>query len=196
MTEQEVSIVNNIASKLEFILHKNKITVLALSRLLKIDKQLVYRIVKREHIPNMSFLESIADYLNCTILELIDKKYFLNVNVYRDISSGLNQKCDTYKVYVDDEDFINISDSEFFGILDDKIIKVFYKVDKISNDGCYLIEENDLLKEIDILSAGTNLIIAQVNDKEVRLKPCDTKVVAKLYKIVSIIQEEGYAIKY
>ena len=59
MSEQEQAIVNNIANKLEIILHRNQITILALSKLLKIDKQPIYRIMKREHIPNILFLEMI-----------------------------------------------------------------------------------------------------------------------------------------
>ncbi|MDQ5921624.1 MAG: hypothetical protein QG673_1683 [Pseudomonadota bacterium] len=192
MSEQEISIVNNIANKLEFILYKDKLTVLALSRLLKIDKQLLYRIIKREHIPNMSFLEVIANYLNCTVIELIDKKFFLDVNVFNN-NSNIQEK---YRIYFYDENFMHLTDNEFFGIIEDKVIKIFYKIDKISNDGHYLLLEDDnKLKEINIISVGTNLIIALVNNEEIRLSPNKVLVSARLYKTLSIIQSEEYAVK-
>ena len=196
MSEQEKNIINSIANKLEIILYKNKITILALSKLLAIDKQLLYRIMKREHIPNILFLELIANYLNCTILELIDKKFFLDINVYENENISKQNKYEKYRIYVYDDDFMNIANNEYFGIIKNTFIKIFYKVTKILNDGYYLIfEDNDILKEINIISAGTNLIIALINNKEVRLNPDKITVVAKLYKTVSIIQSEEYAIK-
>ncbi len=197
MTEQEATIVNNIANKLEFILYKNKITVLALSRLLKMDKQPLYRIIKREHIPNMSFLEVIANYLNCTVIELIDKKFFFDINAYHQNNTNIQQEHEKYRVYVYDEDFMSMADNEFFGVIEDPVIKIFYKVNKILLDGYYLIQEDDnKLKEVNILSVGTNLIIALINNKEIRLNPDTTMVTAKLYKTVSIIQSKGFAVKY
>ena len=195
MTEQEVAIVNNIANKLEFILYKNKITVLALSRLLKMDKQPLYRIIKREHIPNMSFLEVIANYLNCTVIELIDQKFFFDINVYH--KNNIKQEHEKYRVYVYDENFMGMSDNEFFGMIEDSVIKIFYKINKILLDGYYLIQENkNKIKEVNILSVGTNLIIALINNKEIRLNPDKTMVIAKLYKTVSIIQSKEFAVKY
>lgn len=196
MTEQETTIVNNIANKLEFILCKDKITVLALSRLLKMDKQPLYRIIKREHIPNMSFLEIIANYLNCTVIELIDKKIFFDIDVFCNYSINTQQEYEKYRVYVYDENFTQMFDSEFFGIIEGPLIKIFYRVDKIFLDGYYLVEDNDKLNEINILSVGTNLIIALINGKETRLNPDTIRVTAKLYKSVPIIQSEEYAIKY
>lgn len=197
MSEQEQAIVNNIANKLEIILRRDQITVLALSKLLKVDKQPIYRIMKREHIPNILFLEMIANYLRCNVLELIDKKFFLDINSYYDINHQNQDKHEKHRIYVDDENFMSIADNEFFGIIKDSFVKIFYKTNKISHDGYYLIQnDNNTLEEINILSVGTNLIIALINNKEVRLNPDTTMVTAKLYKTVSIIQSEGYALKY
>ncbi len=196
MSKQEKNIVNSIANKLEIVLYKNKITILGLSKLLAVDKQLLYRIMKREHIPNILFLELIADYLNCTILELIDEKFFLDINVYEKLDIINKNKYKNYRVYIYDNDFMNIVNNEFFGIIKSLDIKIFYKVNKILQDGYYLLRENDnILKEINIISVGTNLIIALINNKEIRLNPNKIMVVAKLYKTVSIIQSEEYAIK-
>ena len=92
MSDQEKNIVNSVANKLQLILDKNKITVLALSKLLNVDKQLVYRIMKREHIPNIQFLVMIANYLNCTVLELLDEKFFLDINVYNNYDISKQNK--------------------------------------------------------------------------------------------------------
>lgn len=196
MTEQEKNIVDSIANKLEIILYKNKITILALSKLLAIDKQLLYRIMKREHVPNILFLELIANYLNCTILELIDKKFFLDIKVYENQNVNDQNKHKKYRIYIENDDFINIINNDFFGIIKDSSMLVFQKTTKISNDGYYLVHEDDnVLKEINVISVGTNLIIVLVNNKEVRLNPEKITVIAKLYKTISVIQSQEYAYK-
>ena len=197
MSEQEKNIVTSIADKLEIILQKNKITILALSKLLAIDKQILYRIMKREHVPNLLFLELISNYLNCTILELLDQRFFLDINVFNDQNTNNQKECVKYRIYIYDENFKNIVDNDFFGIINGGVIKIFYKVTKISHDGFYLIhDENNELKELNILSVGTNLIIALINDKEIRLNPDQIIVSAKLYKTVNVIQSKEYALRY
>jgi|GEM_PF-6864420 len=197
MTEQEKDIVNNIANKLEILLNKDKVTILALSKLLKVDKQPLYRIMKREHIPNILFLEMIASYLNCTVLELIDKKFYLDIKVYFNYEINNKSKYEKYRAYFCDDDFMDISNNEFFGIIIDSSIKIFYKIDKVTQDGDYLICNGmSACKEIHIISVGKSLIIALINNKEVRLKHDEISVIAKLYKTVSIIQSEGYAFKH
>jgi transcriptional regulator with XRE-family HTH domain len=197
MSEQEKNIVTSIADKLEIILQKNKITILALSKLLAIDKQILYRIMKREHVPNLLFLELISNYLNCTILELLDQRFFLDINVFNEQNTNNQKECVKYRIYIYDENFKNIVDNNFFGIINGGVIKIFYKVTKISHDGFYLInDENNELKELNILSVGTNLIIALINDKEIRLNPEQIIVSAKLYKTVNVIQSKEYALRY
>lgn len=197
MTEQETAIVNNIASKLELLLYKKKITVLALSRLLNIDKQPLYRIIKREHIPNVTFLETIAKFLKCTVIELMSKDFFLDIYVYQSNDIDVQQGREKYRAYVYDENFLRMSDNDFFGIMQEKEIKIFYKVDKVLTDGYYLIQEgNNELKEVNIISVGTNLIIAIINNQETRLNPNTITVTAKLYKTVSVVKNEGHAIKH
>jgi transcriptional regulator with XRE-family HTH domain len=197
MTEQENLIINSIANKLEIVLNKNRITILALSKLLNIDKQPVYRIMKREHIPNISFLEMIANYLNCSILELIDERFFLDINTYYNynINDQNELKHEKYRIYIYDKSFISIANNEFFGIIENSFIKIFYRVNNILDDGYYLMLDNNNTIEINIIGVGKNLIIALVNDKEIRINPNNIIVTAKLYKTISIIQFNEYAIK-
>lgn len=197
MSEQEKAIVNNIANKLDIVLYKNKITILGLSRLLKIDKQPLYRIMKREHIPNISFLEIIGNYLNCTVLELIDKNYFIDIDSYYNVNDQNQSQYERYRIYIYDDNFMSVVDKDFFGILSGSCLNVYYKTSKITHDGYYLIQEgNNILEEVNILSVGTSLIIALINNTEVRLNHTTTTVIAKLYKTVSILQSEEHAVKY
>ena len=195
MTEQENLIVNNIANKLEVVLNKNKITILALSKLLKIDNQPVYRIMKREHIPNISFLIMIAHYLNCSVPELIDEKFFLDIKTYYNYDINNQTKHEQHRAYIYDATFLTIANNEFFGVMKDQFVKIFYKVNNISDDGCYLTLDNNNITEINIIGVGKNLIIALVNDKEIRFTPDKIIVTAKLYKIVSILQFNEYTTK-
>ncbi len=66
MIEQEI--IDNVANKLELILFTKKISVLALSKILGVDKQALYRVIRREHLPNITLLGMIAQYLNCTVV--------------------------------------------------------------------------------------------------------------------------------
>jgi transcriptional regulator with XRE-family HTH domain len=191
MTEQEQSIVNNIADKLQIIIRKENLNILKLSQLLKIDKQPLYRIMKREHIPNTSFLEAIANYLKCSIVELIDDKFFLDIFVYNNFDFNKNNY-KKYRVYLRDSNFTEIATNDFFGIAQSTLLKIFSKVESISSDGVFLISDKDNLTEIDILSVGSNLIIAMVNNKEKRLSHEEINVFAKLYKTVPILPIEEY----
>ena len=195
MNQEEKKIVENIANKVEVILYKDKITIRTLAKLLSIDNQPLYRIMKREHIPNFTFLKAIANYLKCSILELMDNRYFLDINVYANVN--YNNKCEyeKYRVHIYDENFKNVADNEFFGIIIDSFIKIFYKTNKIITDGFYLFESKNVLEEINIIGVGTNLIFALINNKETKLNIHEIQVNAKLYKTVSIIQSYEYAIK-
>jgi len=192
MTEQEKNIANNIANKLEIIIQKKSITTLMLSKLLKLDKQPLYRIMKREHIPNTHFLNVIADYLNCSIIELIDDKFFLDILVYPNFDINSNN-FKNYRIYIRDDKFIDVADKDLFGIANSSDLKVFYKADSISSDGIYLVySDTKEITEINILSVGTNLIIAMINGKEERLSHKDIKIIAKLYKTLPILRSNEY----
>ena len=195
MNSEEKKIVDNIANKVDFILYKDKVTIRTLAKLLSIDNQPLYRIMKREHIPNFTFLKSIANYLKCSILELMDNKYLLDINVYTNINYSNNCKPETYRVHICEEDFKNIVDHEFFGIIENSFIKIFYKTNKITTDGFYLSESENGLKELNIISVGTNLIFALINNKEIRFNPNEIQVNAKLYTTISVIQSDQYALK-
>ncbi len=195
MNLEEKKIVDNIANKVEIILHKDKVTIRTLAKLLSIDNQPLYRIMKREHIPNFTFLKSIANYLQCSILELMDNRYFLDIKVYTNINYNNKSKHKKYRVYIYDEDFKNVADHEFFGVVDDSFIKIFYQTNKIITAGIYLLESQTTLKEINIIGVGTNLIFALINNKETKLNTNEIQVNAKLYKTISIIPSDEYAIK-
>lgn len=195
MNQEEKQIVDNIANKVEVILHKDKVTIRTLAKLLSIDNQPLYRIMKREHIPNFTFLKSIANYLKCSILELMDNKYFLDVDVYNNVNYNNKSKPEKYRVHIYDEDFKNVVDHEFFGVVDGSFIKIFYKTNKIITDGFYLFESENALKEINIIGVGTNLIFALIDNKEIKLNANEIQVNAKLYKTISIIPSYEYAIK-
>lgn len=197
MPEEEKNIIDNIANKLQIILDKDGGNILKLSKLIGVDKQPLYRIMKREHIPNIIFLLMIAKYLNCTIAELIDEAFFLDIDICYNYDLNAQNKHEKYRIYVRDENFMSVVNNEFFGVVESSFIKVFYKTNKILNDGYYLVhDDKNRVEEINILSAGTNLIIALINNQEVRLTPDKIKVTAKLYKTVPVIQSKEYAIKY
>jgi len=194
MSKQEKKIINNIANKLEIVLHQNQITTLGLSKLLDVDKQPLYRILKREHIPNILFLEMIANYLKCTILELMADEFFLDIQVYNNYDVITHDAYANYRIYVVDENFMQVVGYKFFGILAGSHIKVFYEIDTIITDGYYLYQNGSTLEEINIISAGKNLLIALINNEEVRLEPSNITVQAKLYTTVAITQLNGYAV--
>lgn len=195
MTQEEKNIVENIASKLEFILYKDKITIRTLSKLLSIDNQPLYRIIKREHIPNLTFLQAIAKYLKCSILDLMDNKYCLDIKVYNNIIYTNKNKYEKYRAYVFDEDYKVIADNDFFGVINNSFIKIYYKTNKIITAGIYLLEINNSLQEINIIGVGTNLVFALINDNETKLNTSELLINARLYKTVSTIQSNEYATK-
>ena len=71
-------------------------------------------------------------------------------------------------------------------------LDIFYKVESIISDGVFLVKNKDKLTEIKILSVGSNLIIALVNDREKRFNHNEINVFAKLYKTLPILSNEEY----
>jgi hypothetical protein len=147
--------------------------------------------MRRDHMPTISFMNVIAGYLNCSIVELIDDKFFIDIPVYNNFEIDTTD-FKNYRIYVKDQEFTKIAYKSFFGIYQSTSIKVFSKVELILSDGVFLVYNKNTLTEINILSVGSNLIIALVNNKEMRLTHNEIKVFAQLYKIIKILPDEEY----
>lgn len=198
MTEKELSLVNNVAQKLEVHMKLNNQTIFALAKIMNIDKQPFYRIINRKNVPTLSSLYIIAENLNCTIQELIDNSIFIDILVYAsfDILKQYNNCTqDMYRIYIPYEEYLNVGAQELFAIKLLKELKIYYKVDNFMNDGLYWVNYNNQKIEMEILSAGSKLIIAAIDGKEYRIDSPQIIPLAKHYKTIPITSGSYYAVK-
>lgn len=185
MTDNELALVNNVAKKLEIYMQRNNQTIFSLAKLMNIDRQPFYRIINRKNVPTISSLFIIASNLNCSIQELISKFIFIDIPIYEDFNNkSMNS---SYRIYISCDDYLDISSYELFGIKVFNELKIYYKVNNFINDGNYIVNYNSQILEMEILSAGSNLIIALIENKEQRINTQQIKPIAKQYKITPII---------
>lgn len=193
MTEKELDLVNNVAQKLEVHMQQNSQTIFALAKIMNIDKQPFYRIINRKNVPTLSSLYIIAENLGCTIQELISHNIFIDIPVY----SGFNlQNIEaTYRIYITYSDYKSLATYELFAVKLLKELKIYYRLDGLMNDGLYLVNYNNQIIEMDILSAGTKLIIALIDSNEHRIDSPQIKTIAKFYKTIPITVNGYHAIE-
>jgi transcriptional regulator with XRE-family HTH domain len=187
MTEQELDLVNNVAKKLEIYMQRNNRTMFALSKLMNIDRQPFYRILSRKYVPTISSLFVIASNLNCTVYELISEKVFIDIPVYDDFS--LKDKCITFRIYISNQDYEIIGDLSIYGVNHNNKIRIYYNILDFSNDGVYIVNLNNSRVEIEILSAGSKLVIAKIKNEEHRLSRDQIEPIAKYFKEAPIVED-------
>ena len=192
MKEKEIiyNIADNIAKKLEIYMYQNKLNIHNLSGIIGVDKQPVYRLIKRNHVPNVEMLYNIAKFLGCNTSELLDSRFFMNIDIYDNLS--LSNKINNYKMFFNDDNFIKIYHYEFYGILCDNMIEVFHKCNEVKSDGLFLYKNNNNIEKLNIISFGSKLVIAIIDNKEIRININNYKIVSKLYKNLSILNSEEY----
>jgi transcriptional regulator with XRE-family HTH domain len=188
MTEQELDLVNNVAKKLEIYMQRNNRTMFGLSKLMNIDRQPFYRILSRKYVPTISSLFIIASNLNCTVHELISEKIFIDIPVYDDLS--LDNKHATFRIYISNQDYETVGALDVYGVNHNNKIRIYYNVLDFVNDGIYIANLNDSRVEIEILSAGSELVIAKIKNEEHRLNRGQIEPIAKYFKEVPIVEDD------
>jgi len=193
MTEQELELVNNVDKKLEIYRQRNNRTMFGLSKLMNIDRQPFYRILSRKYVPTISSLFIIARNLNCTVHELISEKVFIDILVYEDLT--LKDKNNTFRIYISNQDYEIIGSLNLYGVIRNNKIRIYCSILNFINDGVYIVNLNNERVEIEILSAGSELIIAKIKNEEQRLNRDQIKPIAKYFKEVPIIEDDFAKIK-
>lgn len=187
MTDIEIKLVTYVAQKLEIYMQKNNKTIFSLAKIMNIDRQAFYRIINKKNAPTISSLFTIATKLECSIQELIDENIFVDIPIYESIN--LNKISQTKRIFIPYQDYMNISSAELFGIQVARELRVYYKINNIFSDGFYILQYKSKTVEIEILSAGTKLLIASIEGKEKRINNEHVFPVAKFYKQVPIITD-------
>ena len=187
MTDHELDLVNNVARKLEIYIQRNNTTKFALSKLMNIDRQPFYRILNRKNVPTISSLFIIANNLSCTVQELISTYIFIDIPTYTDFL--LSEKSICHRIYLQTEDYKTIENKNLYGVITGEMLRVFYKIDDFLNDGKYFVQFNNDYIDLEVLSAGSNLIIAKINNEEKRLERHYISPIAKHFKDIPIIKD-------
>lgn len=188
MKDEELELINNVAQKLEIYMQRNNTTVFSLARSMNIDKQPFYRIINRKNVPNISSLFLISNNLDCSIQELISENVFLDIKTYKDIS--LVNEGVMYRIYISYKDYQDISSYQVFGIITERDLQIYSKTESFINDGLYIVKYNNEIIEMDVLSAGSKFVIANIQQKECRLESNLIIPIAKKYKTVPVIANE------
>ena len=192
MNQQQIiyNIADNIAKKLEIYMYSNDLNVHNLSSLIGVDKQPIYRLIKRNHVPNVEILYNIAKFLKCTTSELIDSNFFMNIDIYDNYI--LNNKITSYRMFFYDVNFPQIYNYGFYGVINANSIEVFHNCSEIKSDGVFLFKVNNTISKLNIISFGNKLVIAIIKKKEIRINTNDYNIIGKHYKTLALLMSNEY----
>lgn len=178
LSKMELDVIHNIRTKLEIYMEKNNQSLFALASAFGFEYQPVQRLMKGSNTPNISSMSMIAENLNCTISELISDQMLINIKLvdsYQDfIDQNINEVAD---VYININEYMRKIDSDFFAISSNitneeeqpKRYRLYSTCSEIVKEGVYLVEYENKLLELNVISTSSQFIISEKNKVEQRI---------------------------
>ena len=187
---------DNAIYKLKIYMDRTKQTLHGLANTMGFAYQPFYRLMTKKHIPTISSFGIIASHLNCTISELTNDTFFLDINYFQNIMDDLSQETENKcRVYIPHEKYKNYL-HEYFFALSTKAIKsnaaqenlyyLFYLSSKINIDGTFLVKHNNKIKIINVVSVSSKFIVIEDNHQEIKIDLNEITPIAKLYSYLEI----------
>lgn len=187
---------DNAIYKLKIYMDRTKQTLHGLANTMGFAYQPFYRLMTKKHIPTISSFGIIASHLNCTISELTNDTFFLDINYFQNITDDLSQETENKcRVYIPHEKYKNYL-HEYFFALSTKAIKnnttqenlyyLFYLSKNINIDGTFLVKHNNKIKIINVLSVSSKFIVIEDNQQEIKIDLNEITPIAKLFSYLEI----------
>ena len=189
LSEREINIIDNMINKLRIYMVHNNERLLGLSILLGFTYQPFYRLMKSRKIPDSSSMAALAERLDCSIGELINDQIFLDIPVVTsaanpDISKSkekikLSFPIATYMPHVR-RDFFAIKMKQL-QLPNIKYYNVYFKTDEIISDGVFIVNYQENIVELNIVSVGSKFIFVELDNEEKRIPRSDVQPLAMLF---------------
>lgn len=186
LTIKESHLIQNIVNKLNAYMEQNGQTLFSLAQTTGFAYQPLHRLMKGTSVPNLSSLAMLSDYLNCTISELIDDEFFIDVDVISKMDELPNYRSNAKsRIYIPYNDFLPHLNKKFLILAEsDKQIenKVFYLTNEVIGDGEFIVIYNGEHIVMTVILSSSKFILIEKDGKEERIPTEEITVLAKLFK--------------
>ncbi|MBP9743052.1 MAG: helix-turn-helix transcriptional regulator [Burkholderiales bacterium] len=186
ITIKEAQLIQNIINKLNVYMEQNGQTLFSLAQTMGFVYQPFNRLMKNKTVPSLSSLAMISDYLNCSISELINDEFFIDINLVTSMTQ-LPEIDSVYKrrIYIPYGEFKPLLNQKFFILSDsanDIISKVYYLTDHIISDGEFIVIYKKKHLLMNVLLSSSKFILIQNGNKEERISTEEIIPIAKFFK--------------
>ena len=193
----DIEALDNAIYKLKVYMNKTNQTLYGLASTMGFKYQPFYRLITKRHTPSISSFGLIASHLNCTISELIDNTFFLDINYYTNLPNNFDEdiqyKCriyiphDKYQDYIH-ETFFALSTNvfEYNKSYENNLFYLFFKTSHINIDGSFLVEYQTTIKIINVISVSSTYITIEEDGQEKKINLQLIRPIAKLFGYVEI----------
>lgn len=200
--EKNIALVN-LSKKMQMYLAENKLSILKLAQKVPdIKYQTLKRIVEfggEGSLPNITSLIALADFFGCSISALLSDCVTLPINCYpsiEDFWSNHNAKIIQLNIPIDEcypKRYDNI-----FSIQEDhssikypagkidiipkeivNMIQIFAKMSKVEYDGYYIVEAENELKTLKVVSVSSKSLMVENNNQIINIETSKVKILAK-----------------
>lgn len=191
----------NVAKKLRLYLQQHNISILRLSQQIPdIKYQTLKRMVEYSgdgSLPNLTSLISLAEFMNCSVSGLISDKLLLNIKCFSSIDKFLIKESEFIELQFPIDKFGDkLRISNIFALKSDTFFKwytannipthcildpiqVFMTLNSIEYDGYYIVEIEDKIDFVKIVSVSTSTLMVEKDEKIVSISSSNVKIIAK-----------------
>jgi hypothetical protein len=193
---------DNAIYKLKIYMDRTKQTLHGLANTMGFAYQPFYRLMTKKHIPTISSFGLIASHLNCTISELTNDTFFLDINYYQtlvaDFTEESTKKC---RVYIPHEKYKEFIHEHFFALStkvfkdnamnywQDNLFYLFFITKDIKIDGLFLVEYKNEVTIINVTSVSSKFIVIESDGVEQKVELKDIKPKARLFNYLEITND-------
>lgn len=188
MTPKEAQLIQNIINKLNAYMSQTNQTLFSLAQTIGFAYQPFNSLMKKKNIPSLSSLAMLSDYLKCSIAELINDEFFIDVTVISSINK-LPKLDSKYKsrIYIPYNEFEPLISKNFFILSDstDNLVhKVYYLTNDIPSEGEYIVNYKNKYIFMNVLLTSSKFILIKKGDVEERIPTEGITPLAKFFKNV------------
>lgn len=186
LTAKESQLIQNIVNKLNAYMIQNGQTLFSLSQTTGFAYQPLNRLMNGTSVPTLSSLATLSDYLNCSISELINDEFFIDVDVISNIDElPKYSPKGRARIYIPYNEFLPYINKQFLILAqsdNSAINKVFYLTNEIVGDGEFIVIYNKKHMLMNVLLSSSKFILIEKNGKEERIPTDQVTVLAQLFK--------------
>lgn len=190
--QNEHDIVQNVVNKIELFIKSNNMNLHTFANSLGFQYQPFYRLIKQKRVPNITSLVAISNHLGYAFEDLISDKIYTQLFIIEDLQKITSKPTSNYQIFLPFVLHVKYLNEKLFCIIDKKISKeyqikeIYYTIDKITEDGKYLILINGSIEFIQIINLNSKNITIQNEDSIKILSYDEFQPIARLVGMVAI----------